>query len=65
MCLDIETQAKINNSSTILDEILSNQRSPKDKTILGYEGMSEKIYKGNQGSIPKQQNTFHKRSDIP
>ena len=54
MCLDAR---KSNNSTTILDEILSNQRSPKDMTILGYEGSSNKVCASNQGFVPKQQDT--------
>ena len=34
MCLDTETQEKLNNSTTILDEILRNQGPWKIKQVL-------------------------------
>ena len=35
-CIDVDNQNKFNNISTILDEILTNRRSPEDKNGIGY-----------------------------
>ena len=65
MCLDAETQVKFYNSTTIMDDILRNHRYQEDKTILVYEGMSDRNYASNHGFALKQQDTSQKKSDIP
>ena len=64
LCLDAKNQARHNKNSTILDQILSNQRSPENKASLGYESLSDKICDKNEDFISKHQDASQKKSDI-
>ena len=44
MCFDRETKEKLNNNTSILDEILSIQKFLEDRTLVGYDGIVEKVH---------------------
>ena len=37
VCSNAEIEDKFNNNTTILDKLMSNHRSPEDKTDLGFD----------------------------
>ena len=51
--MDVETQSKFNINLIILDEILTNQRSPKDKMSLGNKGATDNICDKREEVVPK------------
>ena len=54
-CMDADTQAKFNSSSTILGDILRNHRSLEDKIGLWYKGSHDNICDNEGWSIPEGQ----------